>query len=163
MSVTTTIQVSFSWEEYENTERALAKKIAESDWKFDQIVGIARGGMFICDCLSRIFEKPIALIVASSYKNKTQEELALSEEVAMVTSKIGKRILLVDDLVDSGVSLEKTKQFLKKKFPEIEEVRTAVLYKKSCTRFAPDYHALDIEDGVWIDQPFEKFDQEKLT
>jgi len=156
-------QVSYSWPQYEDLERRLADTIADSGWEFDQIVGIARGGMFIADCLSRIFDKPIALTVASSYKNKTQKELVLSKEVAMATDRIGQRILLVDDMVDSGTSLEQTKQFLREKFSHITEIRTAVLFRKSGTNFAPDYFVEDIDKKTWIVQPFEKFDQVRLA
>lgn len=148
-----------TWDEYSKTVIQLARTIKSSGWQFDQIVAIARGGMFVGDPLTRIFKKPIAVTVASSYRGKERKEMLLSKEVAMSTDTIGKRILLVDDLVDSGESLIAMTKFLKEKYSHIEEIRTAVLWKKSGTNFNPDYYADEVDEQTWIHQPFEQFDE----
>ncbi|MCC3468846.1 MAG: phosphoribosyltransferase, partial [Microcoleus sp. PH2017_06_SFM_O_A] len=49
-----------SWSEYHRKIEDLAVKINESQWKFDRIVCLARGGLRVGDTLSRIFDKPLA-------------------------------------------------------------------------------------------------------
>lgn len=149
-----------SWEKYNETAVRVAKKIHESKWDFDQIVAIARGGMFIGDSLSRIFKKPLALISASSYKgeSKQQSTLIISKEIAMATNSLGKRILLVDDLVDSGGTISEVKDFIKQKYSNVEEIRTAVLWNKTGSTFKPDYYSESVDKKTWIHQPFETFD-----
>ena len=78
----------------------------------------------------------------------------------MTTDTLGKRILLVDDLVDSGVTLAQILEWLKQ-HPEfaITEVRSAVLWFKACSIAKPDYYIDFLSDNPWIHQPFEKYEK----
>jgi uncharacterized protein len=69
---------------------------------------------------------------------------------------------LVDDLVDSGISLEQSIVWLKSRYgSDIEEIRTAVLWYKACSVAIPDYYVDYLADNPWIHQPFERY--EKMT
>lgn len=146
-----------SYEEYGKLGERLAKIIHDSKWEFDQILCIARGGMLIGDQLSRIFDKPLAITSANSYDGDVQGELTISAKIAMATATLGKKVLLVDDLVDSGATLAAIKQSVEQQFPGVE-IKTGVLWKKSCSTFDPDYYADTVEENVWIHQPFEAYD-----
>lgn len=149
-----------SWDEYEATAEKLALHIYDSKWEFDQIVCIARGGMFVGDPLSRLLHKPLAVIFASSYRanaGKQQDALCISKNIAMVSDKLGKRILLVDDLTDSGVTLARIKDVILAD-GNVSEVRTAVLWHKTSSTCVPDYYAEEVDGALWIYQPFEKYD-----
>lgn len=151
-----------SWDEYDVMVRNVAKQIYESEWEFDQIVCIARGGMFIGDSLSRIFNKPLAIISASSYRAAgptTRDRLVISDRIAMTTDTLGKRILLVDDLVDSGVTLREIRRELQERYPEMEEIKTAVFWRKSGTTFEADFYANQIDKSVWLVMPFEIYEE----
>ena len=56
-----------SYDEYHNLIEKLAIKIHQSDWHFDTILCLARGGMRPGDILSRVFDKPLAIMSTSSY------------------------------------------------------------------------------------------------
>lgn len=152
-----------SWSEYHHTIEQLAIKINESGWKFNQIVCIAKGGLRVGDILSRLFEQPLAIFSASSYggeNNQIRGEIKLSQHLSMTTYKIGNKVLLVDDLVDSGISLKATKEWLEKHYPEeITEIRSAVLWQKECSLVAPDYYVHYLADNPWIHQPFECYEK----
>jgi hypoxanthine phosphoribosyltransferase len=78
----------------------------------------------------------------------------------MTTLNLGNKILLVDDLVDSGASLEKTITWLNDHYPNtIKELKTAVIWYKSCSNFAPDYYVDYLRDNPWLVQPFEKYEK----
>ena len=51
-----------SWDEYHLLIERLALKVAASGWEFDQILCLARGGMRPGDVLSRVFDKPLAIM-----------------------------------------------------------------------------------------------------
>jgi len=68
------------------------------------------------------------------------------------------RILLVDDLVDSGVTLEKVQSHLKDNFPGVSEVKSAVIWCKACSSIRPDFYLEYLETNPWIHQPFEEYD-----
>jgi hypothetical protein len=152
-----------SWEEYHRKIEQLAAKIYQSEWEFDQILCLARGGLRIGDVLSRIYNKPLAILSATSYGGKDFQErgsLTIANKITMTTAQMGKRILLVDDLVDSGVTLDQILQWLKQHQEyEIAEVRSAVLWFKGCSVAKPDYYVDFLPDNPWIHQPFEKYEK----
>ena len=57
-----------SWDEFHMLIERLALKIDASGWQFDQILCLARGGMRPGDVLSRVFDKPLAVMATSSYR-----------------------------------------------------------------------------------------------
>jgi len=104
-----------SWEEYHANIERLAVQIYQSQWEFDQILCLARGGLRIGDVLSRIYDKPLAILSTSSYGGKDFQErgnLTIASNITMTTATLGRRILLVDDLVDSGVTLARILEWL---------------------------------------------------
>lgn len=149
-----------SWDHYHKLTERLAKQVADSDWQFNQLICIARGGLRVGDVLSRIFELPLAILSTSSYTEKAgtvRGELMIAEQMTMASGKLGDRILLVDDLVDSGVTLEAVTRTLPQRYP-IKALRTAVLWYKACSVFKPDYFVEYLPEDPWIHQPFEKYD-----
>lgn len=148
-----------SWDSYYKTAEKLIKQISGSGWEFDHIVCIARGGMPLGDMLSRVYKKPLAVIVASSYRGEggmQQKQLVLSD-IAKI-SDLGKHVLLIDDLVDSGKTLDQIKSLILAKYEGVEEVRTAVLWYKSYSEFMPNYVSESVDGDIWIKQPFERYD-----
>jgi hypoxanthine phosphoribosyltransferase len=151
------------WDEYHRLIERLALAVRASGWDFDQIVCIARGGLRVGDTLSRIFAKPLAIIATASYAGEGGTErgaLTIASAVTMTTASLGPRVLLVDDLVDSGVTLAAVKAHLldRARFPDLREVRTAVLWYKACSACRPDWFVVHLADSPWIHQPFERYE-----
>ena len=141
----------------------MAVQIYKSEWEFDQILCLARGGLRIGDVLSRIHNKPLAILSVSSYGGKDFQErgkLAIAHSITMTTATLGKKILLVDDLVDSGVTLVRVIEWLKQHEEfAITDMRSAVLWFKGCSVAKPDYYVDFLPDNPWIHQPFEKYEK----
>ena len=57
-----------SWTDYHRLIERLALQIHASGWGFDSILCLARGGLRVGDILSRIYEMPLAILAASSYR-----------------------------------------------------------------------------------------------
>jgi hypothetical protein len=155
-----------SWSEYHQKIEALAVKIYQSGWEFNQIVCIAKGGLRVGDLLCRLYRQPLAILFTSSYTgkdNRTRGKITFSQHLASINSQLGDRILLVDDLVDSGVSLQESINWLQKNYSQnIVEIRTAVIWYKSCSVAIPDYYVDYLSDNPWIHQPFERYEQLSL-
>jgi hypoxanthine phosphoribosyltransferase len=145
-----------SWEEYHKKIEDLAMLINRSGWHFDQILCLARGGLRVGDTLSRLFGVPLAILSTSSYIEKEQNILTIAEHVTMCSETLRGNILLVDDLVDSGVTLNKVLDYLSERFPDIKEIKTAVIWFKSCSIVNPDFSLDYIPEDLWIHQPFEE-------
>jgi len=152
-----------SWSEYHKKIEQLAVTLYQSGWNFNQIVCLAKGGLRVGDILSRIFDQPLAILATSSYGgpgNQVRGSLTFSHDLTKTTANLGNRVLLVDDLVDSGVTLKRTLVWLDRKYGfYIDEVRTAVLWYKDCSVIAPDYYVDYLPDNPWIHQPFEHYEQ----
>ena len=94
-----------SYDEYHNLIERLAVKIHESGWEFDNILCLARGGMRPGDLLSRIFDKPLAIMSTSSYRagaGTVQGRLDVARYITTPKGEIAGRVLLVDDLLATG-------------------------------------------------------------
>ena len=150
-----------TWEQYNALTERLALVVHESGFRFNQIICIARGGLRVGDVLSRIFETPLAILSTHSYASgggTIRGELVIAEHMTMTSPRLGERVLLVDDMVDSGHTLEKVVTTLPQRFPTITAMKTAVLWWKACSVFAPDFHVEYLPDNPWIHQPFEVYD-----
>ena len=155
-----------NFDEYTKIVEKLAIQI-HSNYKPTVLVGIMRGAAPILDILSRILKLPIAYIVIQSYSGKKTEdkqgELMFAREISsLAENKVFNRVLLVDDLSDTGLTLNKSIEWLKnyeptKKF--IKEVKTACLWKKKSSTFEPDFCPVKLESDPWIVQPTEHYEE----
>tara|TARA_B100001027_G_scaffold14780_1_gene8905 strand:+ start:2091 stop:2618 length:528 start_codon:yes stop_codon:yes gene_type:complete len=155
-----------SFNEYLDTVEKLAIEINKG-YNPTVLVGIMRGAAPIIDILSRILKLPTAYIVIQSYSGKgiedKQGDLIFSREISSIASdKDFKRVLLVDDLSDTGLTLNKSIEWLKKYEPiknYISEVKTACLWKKKSSKFKPDFCPIILKDDPWIVQPTEHYEE----
>ena len=153
--------LDISWPRYNTLVEMLAQKVYESGFRFNQIICIARGGLRVGDVLSRIFDQPLAILSTHSYTAEggtIRGELVIAEHMTMTKPRLGDRVLLVDDMVDSGHTLAAVHDELPRRFPHISELHTAVLWWKACSVFKPDYFVEHLPDSPWISQPFEVYD-----
>lgn len=150
-----------SWDAYHRAIESLAVKIHASGWQFDQVLCLARGGLRPGDVFSRLFKVPLAVLSTSSYRQAAgtvQGELEIGSHITSTAGPLSGRILLVDDLVDSGITLRQVQQHLRTHFPLVTEVRTAVIWYKAASVVRPDYYLDYLPDNPWIHQPFEAYD-----
>ncbi len=150
-----------SWDEYHLLSERLALKVAHSGWAFDQILCLARGGMRPGDVLSRVFDKPLAIMSTSSYRAEAgtiQGRLDLAKYITMPKGELAGRVLLVDDLADTGHTLRAVVERLRG-MPAIRELRAAVIWVKGVSTYVPDYHVESLPTSPWIHQPFEAYDE----
>src|SRR6202521_6189970 len=150
-----------SWSEYNTLVERLALQVHQSGWRFSQVICIARGGVCGGDVLSRISELPLAILSTHSYAadgGTTRGELVIAEHMTMTAPRLGDRVLLVDDMVDSGHTLAAVRKELPLRFPHIGDIRTAVVWYKAHSVFRPDYYVEYLPSNPWIHQPFEVYD-----
>ena len=158
-----------SWDEYNSTVEKLAIQIADSNFKPDILIGIMRGGAPIIDVLSRVFKLKCAYLAVESYSGKgiedQQGELIFSREMSSTVQNFGGNMLLCDDLSDTGVTLNRSIEWLKNYQPlkgKIKNIKTAILWKKKKSIFEPDYCAVKLSNDPWIVQPFEKYEEIRI-
>lgn len=140
-----------TFDEIVEWSKKLAVKIRESNWQPDVIVAIARGGYvparLLCDWLGvnellsiQVVHWPTAAEVAERAYVKYPLNVDLS----------GKKVLIVDDIVDTGDSVELAKKTVEQCCSP-KEVKTAALQViTSVAKFIPDYYAIEVKEWVWF-------------
>jgi len=155
-----------SFNEYSKIVEKLAIEIYK-DYQPTVLVGIMRGAAPILDILSRILKLPIAYIVIQSYSGKKMEDqqgkLMFAREISSLAKNDDfKKVLLIDDLSDTGLTLNKSIEWLKEYGPikkYIKEVKTACLWKKKSSIFEPDFCPVRLDSDPWIVQPTEHYEE----
>ena len=155
-----------SFEEYLDTVEKLALEI-NNNFKPTVLVGIMRGAAPIIDILSRILKLPTAYIVIQSYSGEGMEdkqgELVFARDISSIAKEEDfKKVLLVDDLSDTGLTLNKSIEWLKNYQQiknQIQEIKTACLWKKKSSKFMPDFCPIKLDNDPWIVQPTEHYEE----
>lgn len=142
--------VRFTREEISNRVKELGKQISK-DYEGKEIVaiGLLRGSFVFLADLVREFDRPIIVdfLTTSSYENQE-----ISTGNVNIISDIredieGKDVILIDDIMDSGNTLLKVRDYILTKNPK--SVKTCVMLDKPCRRqvdIVPDYLGFEIED-----------------
>ncbi|NYT66552.1 phosphoribosyltransferase [Alcaligenaceae bacterium] len=150
-----------SWDQYNRLIEQLALTVHESGWQFDKIVCLARGGVRVGDVLSRIYDIPLGILATSSYREAAGTEqgtLDIAQFITITRGTLDGRVLMVDDMVDTGLTFMRVRDHLLNQFPAISELKTAVLWWKGHSQATPDYYVEKLPTNPWIHQPFEDYD-----
>jgi len=129
-----------------------AEKILQSGFKPDIVVGITKGGWVPARVLSDLLEIPeLAAVRVEFYLGvaETRNEPVLTQRVSAVVE--GKKALLVDDVADTGKSLQLAKEHVQRQ--GATEVRIATLYYKPLSVTKPDFY--EKETRRWVVFPWE--------
>ena len=153
-----------SWDDYHKKIEELAVNVHNDGYDFNQVVCIAKGGMRVGDIIARIFDVPLAILSVESYKGdgvkNKRGAITFSRDLAKTSPNIGSKVLLVDDLADSGITLKKSIEWMQHTYGFYldEPIRTGVLFYKAVSNMKPNYYVDYLEDSPWIHMPYEKYE-----
>jgi hypoxanthine phosphoribosyltransferase len=129
-----------------------AQKIKTQNYKPDLIVAIARGGVVPARILSDLLETPnLSFMQIEFYINisQTLQEPILKQ--TLTTNVTGKKILLIDDISDTGKSLKLAKTHLQHQ--GAIEIKIATLYEKPQSVTTPDFY--EKQTNNWVVFPWD--------
>jgi len=141
--------------EFVNDVQAVAAALEADGWKPNHIVGIGRGGLVPAAYLSHRTGISLLSVDYSSGVPSFAEELM--EKLAVATRE-GRTILLVDDINDSGGTIEALRNSLIDHGADEKAVRVAVLIDNLRSRAKVDYRSRTIDrstDKRWFVFPWE--------
>ena len=150
------VNLAPTWEEYHSKIETLSS--LTKDFVPEAVVCIARGGLRVGDILSRVYAVPLAVMFAQSYDSRVRGDVQLGNTIAMASPSLPSRVLLVDDIADSGNTLSACTNNLQQVYG-VSDIKTAVLWYKPQSIIIPDYFVSTVSNQTWITQPFEHYDQ----
>jgi hypoxanthine phosphoribosyltransferase len=141
-----------TWERFGSAARELAGSVVDSGYEPEMVIAIARGGLVPAGALAYAIGIKAAGTLNVEFYSDVEETLpdpVVLEPLLDTDAVVGKRLLVVDDVADSGRTLHLVLGLLRRHTPE---VRSAVLYTKPRTIVRPDYSWR--ETDRWINFPW---------
>jgi hypoxanthine phosphoribosyltransferase len=140
-----------TWEIFGEASRALAQLVAD-DYEPDMILSIARGGLLVGGALGYALSVKNVYTMNVEFYTGVDERLDVPRILPPAPDFVDlghARILIADDVADTGHTLRSVQEFCAGK---VGEVRTAVLYHKSHSVVTPDYTWKHTDQ--WINFPW---------
>ena len=142
----------YSFEELDKDSRIIAKQVRDS-FAPDAIVAIARGGLTFGHALANALDMRTIFSINSIHYADTRK-LDTIDVFNIPDLELYKRILLVDDIIDSGDSMVEIKRVLEEKYPNAE-IKTAVIFYKSKALIQPEFKIKETDE--WINFFWENY------
>ncbi|WP_062077404.1 phosphoribosyltransferase [Demequina globuliformis] len=141
-----------TWQGFGDASRELAQTVADSGFEPDAVVAVARGGLPIGGALSyALGTKGVGTLNVEFYTGIDERlpEPVLLPPLLDTDAMSGLKVLVADDVADTGETLALVKALMEQ---HAAEVRTVVLYAKPRSVINPDYVWKHTDD--WITFPW---------
>ncbi|MDO5722744.1 MAG: phosphoribosyltransferase [Actinomycetaceae bacterium] len=150
------------WPTFGQSMRDLAQQVVNSGWMPDLIVAVARGGLLPAGAISYAMGvKAIGTMNVEFYTDiaETLPEPVLLPPLMDVSALDGKRVLVVDDVADSGKTLKMVMDLIRERGLSLDgettvrvDAKCAVIYEKSRSIIKPDF--VWKHTDLWINFPW---------
>ncbi len=140
----------YSYDDFKRDTRALIKDVKSTSP--DAIVGIARGGL----TLSHAVAEGLNIREVQTIRTELYDASCKREEIKLFGScnfKNSKKVLVLDDIADSGETLKSIMHYLESEFQDIEFISATLFYKKSSC-YKPHFWVREARQ--WIEFFWEK-------
>jgi hypoxanthine phosphoribosyltransferase len=171
-------KIYYTWQDVEKQTQEILRQLQRDAWMPDYVVGLTRGGLVPANLISQYLEVPMETLKVSLRDDNSQPEsnLWMAEDAygytihdPMCNGDGRKNILIVDDINDSGATLNWIKQDWMSSCMPVDSrwdhvwsnnVRVAVLVdnEASTSELNVSYSAVDLnkaEEDSWIVFPWE--------
>jgi hypoxanthine phosphoribosyltransferase len=142
-----------TWAQIEQLTQTITQHIKKDNYTPDTIIGISRGGIIPARLLSDKLCNPNLTTLKIEHWGKPGK----ITQKARITQKINtniknKKILIVDDLTDTGDTLQKA--ITHTKTLGATQIKTATLHHKTTSNITPDYYGKKLSKWTWIIYPW---------
>ncbi|MEL9908673.1 MAG: phosphoribosyltransferase [Desulfurococcus sp.] len=148
-----------TWDEIVEWSMNLARIIRENGYKPDLVVAVSRGGFvparLICDFLG--------VENLASIQSQHWTEAAKAEERAILKYPFkldasGMRVLVVDDIVDTGETLRLARDYIRDNWGPLEVKTAALQWISPVAKYKPDYYYLEVKEWIWFQYPWTRLE-----
>jgi hypoxanthine phosphoribosyltransferase len=128
-----------TWDDLGSGCRELAEAVHADDWVPDLVLGISRGGLLVAGAIAYALGVKNTATISVEFYTGIDERLELPMLLPPVPDLVdlaSARVLIADDVADTGATLELVRDFCAGR---VAEARVAVLYEKPHSRVASEY------------------------
>lgn len=143
-----------TWDYVYDRSYAVGQSVREADWRPDTVVALARGGWFagrvLCDVLGiddLVSLKMEHYVGTAQQADEPQVRYELPEGAVA-----GKDVLIVDDIADTGGSIQHAREYVTSRDPR--SVQTATVWLLETSDVQPDYVGEQLDSWAWIVFPW---------
>lgn len=145
-------KIKYSWEDIYSCTNDIIN--FANNVGIDTIVGIARGGLPIAVIISNQLDCQMFTIGIRSYNNDmTRAHIKTTQDLDAGLLNDDNRVLIVDDICDSGKSLQYVKDKLDTNC-KVDKVFTSSVFFRQGSLFMPDIYSETILDDSWVEFPW---------
>jgi len=119
-----------TWERFGEATRDLARSVADAGFQADLVLSVARGGLTVGGALAYALSVKNCATINVEFYTGVDERLPVPVVLPPVLNPVdvtGLKVLVADDVADSGRTLELVRKVVDE---HVAEVRTVVLYQK---------------------------------
>jgi hypothetical protein len=143
-----------NWDYIYDLCRGVSDDVKTSEFEPDVVVALARGGWFagrcICDFLGL---DDLTSLKMEHYVGTAQKSGEPEVRYPMPEGSVAdKNVLIIDDIADTGGSIERAHEYVHERDPN--DVRTATLQLLGTSEFEPDYVGERLEEWTWVVYPW---------
>lgn len=137
-----------SWSEIEKWSRNIGKQAIKSGFTPEAIIGLSRGGLVPARMLSdRMWIKDLYAVKTEHWGfTASRDGKAVLKKQGDPDIK-GKRVLIVDDITDTGESMKLAYDYVKSLSPS--EIRTSAMLHITRSNFKPDFYSEEVNEEKW--------------
>ncbi|MCX8189858.1 MAG: phosphoribosyltransferase [Candidatus Diapherotrites archaeon] len=149
-------KISVSWDEFDLLCRQLVSQIKSDGFSPDVIIAVSRGGLVPAQIISHeLKNNELYVIKVEYYKDDIVKNGMKTNKKPVIVQKLnksikGKKVLVVDEVSDSGATCIAVKNYIERQKPE--QVKFLTVHWKPWSKFRPDYFAKEA-DG-WVVYPW---------
>lgn len=128
-----------TWDAFGESTQELAAQVLADGYKPDFILAIARGGLFTAGALGYALGVKLLHVVNVEFYTGRDERMQMPVMLPPIPDAsmfAGLKVLICDDVADTGATLDTTYNFVSK---HVAEVRSLVIYEKSRSTIKCDY------------------------
>ncbi len=137
-----------TWRDIENWSKDIVRKVQESGYEPEIVIGLARGGLVPARLIADYLNIKDLYAVKTEHWGLTatpdgQAKLAQGLQVSIE----GKKVLVVDDITDTGQSIKLALEHVVNHAPK--EAKTATLLHITHSKYVPDYYSEEVPEDNW--------------
>ena len=140
-----------TWDQFHRDSRALAWRL-QALGPFDAVVAIARGGLVPATIVARELNiRVVETVSMKSYDHQSKGEVRILKAIApevLAKARNGGKVLIVDDLVDTGATARAVREML-------PGAHFATVYAKPMGREMVDTFITEVSQDTWIFFPWD--------